>query len=107
MMKHLILFAALHLPVCFLYGQGEKIKISDKLELIRLSPETYMHISEKSNGMVTVSDGEGIIVSTPPTDKATFELINWVTDSLKVKIIGVVIDSWHPDNMEGLDVFQT
>jgi hypothetical protein len=31
-------------------------------------------------------------------------LIRWIIDSLKVKITGVVIDSWHPDNMEGLDI---
>ena len=90
-----------------LFGQEQRIKVTDKLELIKLSPETYMHISEGSNGMVTINNGEGIIVSTPPTDEATSELIKWVIDSLKVKITGVVIDSWHPDNMEGLDVFQS
>jgi len=89
------------------FGQEQRIKVSGKLELIRLSSETYMHISEGSNGLVTVNNGEGIIVSTPPTDDASSELIQWVLDSLKVKVVGVVIDSWHPDNMEGLDVFHT
>lgn len=106
-MKQFILLVTLLLPAHFLFGQVKQIKVSDKLELIRLSPETYMHISEGSNGMVTVNTGEGTIISTPPTDEATLQLINWVEDSLKVKIVGVVIDSWHPDNMEGLDVFHT
>jgi len=106
-MKHIILFVALLSSVHFLYGQEKRIKVSDKLELVQLSPETYMHISEGSDGMVTISKGEAIIVSTPPTDEATSELIKWVVDSLKVKITGVVIDSWHPDNMEGVDVFQS
>lgn len=100
-----MLFAACFLAFYILFGQEQKIKISDNLELIRLSPETYMHISQGSNGMVTINNGEGIIVSTPPTDEATSELIKWVINSLKIKIIGVVIDSWHPDNMEGLDIF--
>lgn len=106
-MKPGISILALLLFVNVLFGQNQKIKISDRLELIRLSPETYMHISEGSNGMLTTRNGECIIVSTPPTDEATTQLINWVTDSLKAKITGVIIDSWHPDNMEGLDVFQS
>ena len=57
-----------------------------------------------SNGLVYSDNGEALIISTPPTDAATIELINWVKDSLKVKIVGFIIDSWHPDNMEGLDV---
>jgi len=88
-------------------AQERKIVVSKILELVQLSPETYVHMSQGSNGLVTVNNGEGVIVSTPPTDEATIQLINWVRDSLKVKITGIVIDSWHPDNMEGLDVFQT
>jgi glyoxylase-like metal-dependent hydrolase (beta-lactamase superfamily II) len=105
--KLFVIAIILFFPIHFTYGQEKRIEVSDKLELVQLSPETYVHISQGSNGMVTISKGEGIIVSTPPTDEATSELIKWVTDSLKVKITGVVIDSWHPDNMEGLDVFQS
>lgn len=106
-MKQTTVLISLLFVVHILFGQEQRIKVTDKLELIKLSPETYMHISEGSNGMVTINNGEGIIVSTPPTDEATSELIKWVVDSLKVKIIGVIVDSWHPDNMEGLDVFHT
>lgn len=106
-MKSFIVCTTLLCSSLILFGQEQGIKVSDKLELIQLSSETYMHISEGSNGMVTISNGEGIIVSTPPTDEATSELIGWVTNWLKVKIAGVVIDSWHTDNMEGLDVFQS
>lgn len=103
-MKQSTLLIVLSFIVFSVFGEEQRIKVSGKLELIRLSPETYMHISEGSNGMVTINNGEGIIVSTPPTDEATSKLIQWVVDSLKVKITGVVIDSWHPDNMEGLDI---
>jgi glyoxylase-like metal-dependent hydrolase (beta-lactamase superfamily II) len=106
-MKQTALLIVLSFFVSTVFGQEQRIKVSDKLELIKLSPETYMHISEGSNGMVTINNGEGIIVSTPPTDGATSELIRWVIDSLKVKITGVIVDSWHPDNMEGLDIFQS
>lgn len=103
MKKATVLFVIVF-TVHTLYGQEKKMKISDKLELIQLSPETYVHTSEGSNGMVTINNSEGVIVSTPPSDEATIQLINWMHDSLKVKIIGAIIDSWHPDNMEGLDV---
>lgn len=106
-MKQSALLIILFFFVLIVFGQEQRIKVSDKLELIRLSPKTYMHLSDGSNGMVTINNGEGIVVSTPPTDGATSELIKWVVDSLKVKIIGVIVDSWHPDNMEGLDVFHT
>jgi len=86
------------------FTQGTSLRISDKLEIIKLSKEVYVHVSEGSNGMVIVRNGEGVIVSTPPTDEATASLLQWVQDSLGVRITACVIDSWHPDNMEGLDV---
>ena len=105
-MRILIYILVIISPVQIICGQGKSIKISDKLQIIQLSPQTYIHICEGSNGLVTVSNGEGIIVSTPPTDDATIQLLDWVKNSLKVKVTGLVVDSWHPDNMEGLDVFQ-
>ena len=107
MTQRVLLLSIFLFYVPFLYGQEKKIRVSGKLELIRLSPETYMHISEGSNGMVTVNGGEAVIVSTPPSDEATLDLINWINDSLNAKITAVIIDSWHPDNMEGLDIFHT
>lgn len=93
-------------PSLITLGQGRSITISDKLEIIQLSSSAYIHISEGSNGMVIISGRNGIIVSAPPSDEVTQQLIDWVKNFLKVEITGVVIDSWHPDNMEGLDVFQ-
>ena len=52
------------------FTQGTSQRISDKLEIIKLSKEVYVHVSEGSNGMVIVRNGEGVIVSTPPTDEA-------------------------------------
>lgn len=87
-----------------IFGQDKIIKISEGLEIIKLSEHTFIHTYDGSNGIIYINNGEAIIVSTPPTDEATRNLINWVKDSLNVKIIGFVIDSWHPDNMEGLNI---
>jgi len=104
-MKTLTLLSFSLLLSGFLYGQEKWIRISPKLELQQLSSETYAHLSEGSNGMLTFSNGEAIVVSSPPTKEATAELIAWIKDSLKATLVAVVIDSWHYDNMEGLELF--
>lgn len=86
------------------FGQNTKYTVSDELEITRLSEHTFIHTCDGSNGIVYSNNGEAIIVSTPPTDEATKELIIWVKNTLKVNIVGFVIDSWHPDNMEGLNI---
>ncbi|MBC8487643.1 MAG: subclass B1 metallo-beta-lactamase [Bacteroidetes bacterium] len=87
-----------------LISNGQIINISDKLTVTKLSENVYIHTCDKSNGIIYSDKGEAIIVSTPPSDEVTEELINWTTKQLNAKIIGYVIDRWHPDAMEGLDV---
>jgi glyoxylase-like metal-dependent hydrolase (beta-lactamase superfamily II) len=104
-MKRLfILIFTIFILLFFIDAQPNKIKVSNVLEVVKITENSYMHTSESSNGIIYINNGAGIIVSTPPSDKATEDLIQWVQDSLKVRIIAFVIDSWHPDNMEGLDV---
>jgi glyoxylase-like metal-dependent hydrolase (beta-lactamase superfamily II) len=98
----IILFYLLFVQITF--GQNKIIKVSDRLEITKLSEHTFIHTCDGSNGIIYTNKGEVVIVSTPPTGDVTRELINWVKDSLKVKVIGFVIDSWHPDNIGGLDV---
>lgn len=86
------------------FGQDKIIKIDNVLEINKISEHTFIHICDGSNGIIYINSGEAIIVSTPPTDETTESLINWVKDSLNAEIKGFIIDSWHPDNMEGLDI---
>ncbi|MEO1655626.1 MAG: subclass B1 metallo-beta-lactamase, long type [Bacteroidota bacterium] len=83
-----------------LFGQTEKV--SECLELTQLTASTYIHTCNNNNGLVYISDQEAIIISTPDSDQETQNLIDWVKN--KAKIIGYVIDRWHPDAMGGLDV---
>ena len=85
---------------------GQTINISKGLTAIKIAEGVYVHTYDNSNGIIFVNNGEAIIVSTPPSDYATLKLINWTEETLKAKIIGYVIDMWHPDGMEGLDVVQ-
>ncbi len=85
---------------------GQEIKVSDHLMLIKLTEHTYIHTGNDNNGIVYVNNGEAVIVSTPDSDAETQNLIDWTRKKLRAKIVGYVIDRWHPDAMEGLDVVQ-
>jgi len=83
-------------------SQNEIIKVSENLILTKISDHTYIHTQKNNNGMVHFNNGEALIVSTPDSDIETQNLINWVKS--KAKIVAYVIDRWHPDAMEGLDI---
>lgn len=102
--KYYILFLVLIVTTFDTYGQ--EIKVSDKLKLIKLTEHTYIHTCENNNGIIHVNNGEAIIVSTPDSDIETQNLIDWTKENLHSKIVGYVIDRWHPDAMEGLDIVQ-
>lgn len=102
--KILMIFLLLIFRIQLLHGQT--INISKGLTTVKIAEGVYVHTFNNSNGIIFVNNGEAIIVSTPPSDDATLKLINWTGENLKAKIIGYVIDMWHPDGMEGLDVVQ-
>ncbi len=83
---------------------GQKINVSEKLTLTKIANGVYIHTYDNSNGIIYVNNGEAVIVSTPPSDDATTELINRTQEQLNAKIIAYVIDRWHPDAMEGLGI---
>ena len=99
-----IVIVLLFLIFSISFLSGQTINISDGLTASKIEEGIYVHTYDNSNGIIVVNNGEAIIVSTPPSDNATLELINWTKDSLKARKIGYVIDMWHPDGMEGLDV---
>lgn len=93
-------------------AQPVKIKITDDLELLKISENSYLHISYfdlknsphfPANGFIYINDGKAFIIDTPWTDEETGTLINWLTDSLQVTIEGVIVTHWHIDCMGGLN----
>mgnify|MGYP002398475281 CR=1 FL=1 len=83
---------------------AQTISVSENLLLNKVTPYVYIHTQGNNNGMVFCKAGEALIVSTPASDEETGNLINYVRDSLKADIVGYIIDRWHTDAMEGLDV---
>ena len=116
MKKWLVIFLML-----FVQGQGwaqkiaQRIKVSDDITLIKLSDRAYIHVSQAelppfgrvaSNGLVFINDGEAFLFDTPVTDAQTDELVNWLSHSLQVKVVGFVPNHWHVDCMGGLAYLQ-
>ena len=89
----------------------KRIKISNDIELIKLSENAYVHVSYasmpnfgrfSSNGLIFINGSEVFLFDTPATDSLTMDLVTWIKDSLKLKIIGFVPNHWHSDCMGGL-----
>lgn len=84
------------------------------INLKQISSDVYIHESfletkdfgkVSCNGMVVISNGSALVFDTPANEPASKELIRLVEDSLKAKIIGVVINHFHDDCLGGLKVF--
>lgn len=88
-----------------------KIKISNDIDLIRLSSNAYIHVSRasmgsfgmvSSNGLIFINKGKAFLFDTPANNAQTKQLVTWVEDSLHVRFAGFVPNHWHEDCMGGL-----
>lgn len=101
-MKNLALTTITVLFAAHLFAQD--IQVSEGLTLIKLTENCFIHTQNNNNGLVYISKGDAIIVSTPDSDIETQNLIDWVKNEQKARIVGYIIDRWHTDAMEGLDI---
>ena len=94
----------------------QTIRISKDLEFIKLSEHTFVHVSYAtlpkfgrfgSNGLIYANNGKAYLFDTPATDSLTQALFRWITDSLKLQIVGFVPNHWHDDCMGGLGYLQS
>ncbi len=93
-------------------SQSKKIKVSDNLDIYQISENSYVHVSYSeiapygkvaSNGFIFKDKNKAFLFDTPSSDDLTKELVTWIEDSLKVKIVGFVPNHWHEDCMGGLN----
>ena len=96
------------------YAQSatNRIKVSEDIELIPLSPKAYLHVSVSeiegfgkvsSNGLILVDNGQAFLFDTPVTNEQTETLVTFIIDSLRAKISGFVPNHWHSDCIGGLE----
>jgi len=95
---------------------SKKISINKDLEIVSLTPNTYVHISYadfagfgrvECNGMILRDGDEAFLFDTPPTELLTRTLVDWITQTLKLKIVGFIPNHWHSDCMGGLAYLQS
>ena len=113
-MKALLLISILSFCLAgysFPQNQFHKFKVTDNIEVIKITDNCYVHVSYSeippwgrlgSNGVIFTDNGEAALFDTPGTDSLTMDLINWIRDTLKVKIVAFVPNHWHVDCMGGL-----
>lgn len=110
MMKMLILLV-ITIVIPLIVCSQELIKVSPDIELVKISENSYLHVSYASlpefgrvsaNGLVFVNNGEALLFDTPWNDLLTRDLIGYLTDHMGLKIQGFVPNHWHEDCMGGL-----
>jgi len=121
-MKNFVTFLSVFTIVSFACFDGfaqndnKSIRISKDVELIKLSENAFLHVSYSdipkwgripANGMVFVNGSEAFLFDTPWNDTLTMELVLWLKDTMKLKILGFVPNHWHNDCMGGLAYLQT
>jgi len=112
----LIIFIGLSQLSGFTQINFKKIKVSNDIELIRISNHVFVHVSYAelpgfgrfpSNGLIYINEGKAFLFDTPVTDSLTKILVSWIIDSMKLKIAGFVPNHWHDDCMGGLRYLQS
>lgn len=116
MKKLPILLLAILLNLSTFSQEFKKFRISENIELIKISENAFVHVSYaelpnfgrfSSNGLIYIDNGKGFLFDTPITDTLTKELVNWLIDSIGVKIVGFVPNHWHNDCMGGIGYLQS
>lgn len=116
-MKRLVigLFATLLVLNRFTQTALKRIQVSNDLELIQLSPNVWLHVSQSeisgfgrisSNGLIFRNGNQAFLFDTPVTKEQTKQLVSVIDDSLKLKVVGFVPNHWHSDCMGGLGWLQ-
>lgn len=94
--------------------QVKTLYASSKLQVKQISPNTYLHVSYLQtndfgkvpcNGLIVCNQEQAVIFDTPTNDSASIELINWIKQRLKSRIIGIVPTHFHDDCLGGLKAF--
>jgi len=101
----------LFLTAVSLFAQEPKIKISDDLDLVKISEHAWMHTSYvdftgyahfPANGLIYMEDDSAFIMDTPWNDDQTRDLLHYLKNSLNIDVKGVIVNHWHRDCMGGL-----
>lgn len=89
-----------------------RIRVSDDIELVKLSDKAYLHVSTvemppygkvSANGLLVIDQGKALLFDSPWTNEQTEILLDWIADSLRARVTAFVPNHWHEDCMGGLE----
>lgn len=109
-----LLCFALLLIGCKSAKVSDKGYTSDRIEIRKVKDNVYQHITYLQtesfgrvpcNGIIFLNKGEAVVFDTPIDDSTSAELIGWVRDSLRGKVVAVVPTHFHEDCLGGLNAF--
>jgi metallo-beta-lactamase class B len=87
---------------------------SDQIVIEKVADQVYRHSSflqtrdfgrVSCNGMIVVGGNEAIIFDTPVDDPSSAALLDWIRDSLMVRVKAVIPTHFHEDCVGGLNEF--
>jgi metallo-beta-lactamase class B len=89
---------------------GNKIRISETIQLIEISPGFYIHesytVSEyggfTSNGLLLIRNGKALMIDTPMTEAETKTIVQFLKDSMNVKVEQFIGGHFHDDCIGGM-----
>lgn len=111
-MRAIITLLCLYIATVNYAQTHTQIKVNNDITLVKISDNAFIHISYTndtqfgrfpSNGLILINNNEAFLFDTPITILQTEELVDFITDSLKLKIIGFVPNHWHNDCTGGLE----
>jgi len=103
------------ISIAFSQTEFEKIIISKEIELLKISDRALVHVSYidhpkygriGANGLILIDENKAFLFDSPWNDSQTQELVEWLSDSIKVKVMGFIPNHWHEDCMGGLKYLQ-
>lgn len=100
-----------------LYSFSQEItRISPDLELMKISPNAYVHISYASlegygrtaaNGLIFINGSEAFLFDSPWNDELTRTLVTYLKERMNLQIRGFIPNHWHEDCMGGLNYLKS
>ena len=112
----IVVFAILFTFTAYSQSDFKKIMINNDLEIVQLTPNVFQHISYfeftgfgrvACNGMILKDGNKAFLFDTPPNDQLTRQLVEWISDSLKLQLVGFIPNHWHSDCIGGLSYLQS
>lgn len=87
---------------------------SETLKIKQLSENSFVHISYlqtdsfgkvSCNGYIYMNKGEALVFDTPSDYETTAELLQWLENTMKQKVKGLVVNHFHIDAIGGITEF--